>query len=467
MVDTGDRALSGIRSGAIMSAAAPTLSPCAAGGIGHAHSGRRTRDGYTASIGSHSRPHRDGSHTRGRDRLRSRRILILSGAVLLVLLALAAMRFITWEMPEDDGTNQSAHVRPQTLVPHPVIHISGNDDFASTAASEGWSGDGTSESPYVIENYDINASGGTYCIHVVSTTVHFVIRDCHFHDATPSPGGAGIYLETVKYAIVENCVSVRCGQFGFTAWNSDYVEFANCTARLAPVGIYLSGCDVGSSIIHCSCDNGTGVPLSYGLSAYSSDGAVLRDNYVRDFKSTGIVVSESPGVTVSNTTVWRSGCGIDFAHGGSGSVLSNNTIANCTLGIHVNLAYDNHIVDNRVENSSGYGVSLSSATGGNSVWRNEFLFNNVPGVQALDNGTGNLWNVSEIGNYWSDWTSPDIAEPYGIVDLPYEIDGTGGSRDYYPLTSQQVLIPEFSSLVVPALTMILAVVIVWRRRQSR
>ena len=55
------------------------------------------------------------------------------------------------------------------------------------------------------------------------------------------------------------------------------------------------------------------------------------------------------------------------------------------------------------------------------------------GVQCIDNGTNTHWNLSNQGNYWDDWTSPD-SNTDGIVDNPYNLVGTAGAKDFYPRT---------------------------------
>jgi len=52
-------------------------------------------------------------------------------------------------------------------------------------------------------------------------------------------------------------------------------------------------------------------------------------------------------------------------------------------------------------------------------------------IQAYDDGA-NRWNSSSYGNYWSDWTKPDINTD-GIVDMPYAI-ASGSNVDHYPTT---------------------------------
>ncbi|MCX8173788.1 MAG: fibronectin type III domain-containing protein [Thermoplasmata archaeon] len=56
-------------------------------------------------------------------------------------------------------------------------------------------------------------------------------------------------------------------------------------------------------------------------------------------------------------------------------------------------------------------------------------------IQACQSGysINKAWNLSCEGNYWSDWQEPDNNYD-GIVDLPYEIAGDAGAKDYSPLT---------------------------------
>jgi len=48
-------------------------------------------------------------------------------------------------------------------------------------------------------------------------------------------------------------------------------------------------------------------------------------------------------------------------------------------------------------------------------------------------GTNNQWNNSYIGNYYQDYIGEDIAPEDGIGDLPYNIPGISGEKDYFPI----------------------------------
>jgi nitrous oxidase accessory protein NosD len=93
----------------------------------------------------------------------------------------------------------------------------------------------------------------------------------------------------------------------------------------------------------------------------------------------------------------------------------------------------------------------------NKLSNNTFAFNNGVTsefdplyVQARDVVGSNSWNSAGSphgwGNYWNDWTTPDLNSD-GIVDDPYALDGGISVKDNYPLTSSPTAdIPEFGSL---------------------
>jgi len=118
---------------------------------------------------------------------------------------------------------------------HNPIHINGNEDFASQAATNGWPGNGTQENPYIIEGYEINANGGTYCIWIENTNVWFVIRNCILWNATSpmsEPDGAGIYLKNVQNGTIDNntCTNNYYGIYMYSSSNNE-VANNNCSGN--------------------------------------------------------------------------------------------------------------------------------------------------------------------------------------------------------------------------------------------
>ncbi len=356
---------------------------------------------------------------------------------------------------------QCAYSPPKTSEPtipariayteHEPILITGNTLFASKASSEGWPGDGTPGNPYVIEGYEIDAGGLAWCIHIESTDVHFIVRDCYLHDASYKyDDGAAIRFYDVSYGTVENCSVERSGRFGFLAWDSSHISFKNCTSHIAPIGIYLPHCHhitvAGSSFDNSGASGQLG--YKYGISIYNSDNVVAEDNKVWDYADNGLVTSASSNLFLCHNTLNGSSTGINLAHAVHFTIVANNTVLNSSVGVHVNLSNYNWFADNRIENSTGYGMWLTGTSTGNRVWNNSFLFNNPSGTQARDDVGTNFWNGTESGNFWSDWTTPDVSPADGIVDNPYVLDGDVGAMDYYPLAPSLTPIPEFNSPVI-------------------
>ena len=125
--------------------------------------------------------------------------------------------------------------------------------------------------------------------------------------------------------------------------------------------------------------------------------------------------------TISDSTL---GILIENVTLGTGLIIWN-VFSNNNVSIQVIDTANCSIVYNVLENNSDYSIKLSSTAINCSVFRNDFIDNNLGGgSQALDDGITNYWYYPEAskGNYWSD---------IGL-NLNYSINGTAGSVDFYP-----------------------------------
>jgi parallel beta-helix repeat protein len=181
------------------------------------------------------------------------------------------------------------------------------------------------------------------------------------------------------------------------------------------------------------------------MSLTSSVGCRIENNSFSDNVYEGMNICSTVDSVICNNTIENCRNGIVLTQYSNGNSIYNNSISNNRLiGIEIWL-YSTHnlIYNNLISQNVGYGVSINSWCERNRIWNNSFVENNGAGdvydaahIQAYDlNGksSGNLWNATGFGNYWSDWKTPDIAPPFGIVDDPYLIQGSGGAKDYFPL----------------------------------
>jgi len=276
-----------------------------------------------------------------------------------------------------------------TMTPHDPIFIIGNGGF--TAANGVVSGSGMANDPYVIENWDINASTANG-IEIRYTTAYFVIRNCFVEN------GEGAYYD------------------GIYLYNVANGGIDNNTCRNNYCGIYLESSH-NNTLNNNICENNKG----HGIHFVGSDKNILTNNTCLnngwdDTYYSGIVLNKSTKNNLSNNFIENSGA----------------------YGIFLcNVSINNVIRNNFIENHGYVGIGLSYSSN-NRIYHNNFV-NNL--TQAYDESS-NFWDdgYPSGGNYWSDYTgvdnywgeNQDIPGSDGIGDISYSIPGDN-NQDCYPL----------------------------------
>jgi len=233
------------------------------------------------------------------------------------------------------------------LTYHAPIYINGNDDFVSQATNEGWTGGGTENNPYIIENYDIDAST-KHGIYIENTDVYFIIRNCTIHDGKATDN-YGIYFYNVSNGKIENC----------TIYNNS-------------VGIYLHGSSSNDTITNCVIYNNT-----HG----------------------GIQLGSSSNNNIANCEVYNNSDGICLGSSSNYNSISNCLVYNNSYGIYL-LSSNNNIVKNSNLSNNGWGVLISDSSYNAlfdvKIWWNSYYNLGVSG-QCLEHynqtiGTSNIIN---------------------------------------------------------------------------
>jgi Periplasmic copper-binding protein (NosD) len=135
-----------------------------------------------------------------------------------------------------------------------------------------------------------------------------------------------------------------------------------------------------------------------------------------------------------------------------GTLLANNTVSNCSIGINHVWGYDNTACGNVIANSRGpalavggvynftffenfvannsVGIQMAEGSLGFTLYRNDFVNNDLQ-TEILNENLGS-WQMDngEEGNYWSDYTGIDFNMD-GIGDSPYMVKQ--GVSDRFPL----------------------------------
>ena len=243
--------------------------------------------------------------------------------------------------------------------PHGPIVIDGDANFSDTALLEGWPGDGSPETPYIIEGLDIDISSNDwYCISITNTQVNFIISNCNLTGASyhvighRGYSGAGIFLENVTNCeLVKNIIDSDA--HGIDAANLDSSTITDNTCNCENSGICLRG-STYNTIANNTCNDNEygGIRLddsSYNIVAnntcnskgwesinlrHSHDNTVVNNTCNYNVGEAAIRLEFSDSNTVFDNTCNNNEWGINL-HESYGNTLINNTCNNNTCGIYL------------------------------------------------------------------------------------------------------------------------------------
>ena len=215
----------------------------------------------------------------------------------------------------------------------------------------------------------------------------------------------------------------------------------------------LFGIRIGSDNIVLDCDghsiDGSYFKNSIGIYLYLRDNVVVKNCVVKDFYYGMFINAQNASVT-ENNFLDNNRTGISIRGDSSGSnnhfigfnnfernylyglilgsnnsvVQGNNFLDSIYAGLNIYLGGNNMIMDNVMGYNGLYGTQVSHSID-NTFWNNSFIGNGVKGAREVS--IGNNWNVSNTGNYWSDFKT-NIGYPYY-----YQIFGIGNGIDWHPI----------------------------------
>lgn len=254
---------------------------------------------------------------------------------------------------------------PRMAATHGSIHITSNSQF--TAGNGVTGGDGSYGNPYVIENWVIDASGGTG-IQIENTNVYVTIQYCSVSYVGWYPHYGIKLVNASGVAIINNSISNKILYAGIRLVSSD-----------------------NNTIINCTTSDSAG----HGILLESSHDNILTNNTASGNNNGGIGLDSSCNNTIKNNTASvnelgypYNGGGIKLKNGSNNNTLLENTVtANNVGGIYVESSNDNNITYNTASGNGNGGIRLVSA--GNNTIACNMAVNNTDGI-TLDSSSGNL-----------------------------------------------------------------------------
>lgn len=356
--------------------------------------------------------------------MRNKKVLILF-SVLFVFIVQASLISVTRGFESEDLKTSATYSVKK-------IHIDDTNpllDWNYTKHTYDWcSGNGTRYDPYIIENVEVVSNEtGVPCLLIANSDVYFVVRNCSFSNSTDGFGG-GILFDNVSFGqfIDNEVVNNEAGLFvddSFDCLFSDNLFYNNSFIAVI-IGesedIELSDNEISDSQI--------GVAL--GLSKYIT----ILNNEIYECEA-GLTYFSAHKYTAIGNNIHDNGMGYG-SMGSDFSLFSGNTLNNNNMSIYVmGDNYKNVFTENIIRNSTQYGILVEDASNiDNLFYKNYFYTNNI---SAIDNGTLNYWDDGAIGNYWDDYDGVD-ADGDGIGDTPYNVTGSAGSIDHYPICEIEV-----------------------------
>lgn len=313
-------------------------------------------------------------------------------------------------------------------------------NWSTTASTYDWcSGSGTWNDPYLIENVTIDGQDTVSCLTILhSKTAYFVIRNCTLFNSLTDTGYASLLLDDVNNGLLINntCYEGRSGVYlDNNSDNNTIVE--NILRDNLVNGIYLwDGCG-GNKIANNTLINNDYVGI---FLRWYSNGNNITDNIIKyngwgtyNFKEmSGIYIYTCLDNIISDNEITnnnRNGIYI-YSLCYDNEIINNNISENNYYGIRIDTNSDRTIITNNLIKDNNYGITIEDfESSDNEVYLNTFIENNF---QANDNGQNNEWDNGAIGNFWSDYPYAD-ADDNGIGDTPYDISGTAGTQDNYPI----------------------------------
>lgn len=178
--------------------------------------------------------------------------------------------------------------------------------------------------------------------------------------------------------------------------------------------------------------NGYGVYI-YSISTKTEDNVII-NNDILNSDSHGVYFwgngkNVSSNMIVGNLIQGSVSSGIHFRDQVSDNGIIGNSIRNNQRGINIDHGVKNVVFNNLIKDNTELGVytnRTSLANDENWIFNNTFMGN---AIHAMDESLNNLWNNTEIGNFWDNYTGTDT-DFNGIGDQPHVFNG---GIDYLPI----------------------------------
>ncbi|MFX0209528.1 MAG: right-handed parallel beta-helix repeat-containing protein, partial [Candidatus Hodarchaeota archaeon] len=248
--------------------------------------------------------------------------------IILITISLGVNSWILGQELQINAKNQSP-IKSIQYEDHSPILIDGNANFIAATTIEGWPGEGTPSSPYVIDGINITGPEDIHLIEIRNTDVYFQITNCSL-----TGGKRGIIFDNVKHSEISNNTVFNNGKHptghGIYLQNSGNITLVNNTVTNNPTyGVYLQNSENITLLKNTIINNGwlAGMAAGHGIYLRDSVNINLSTNLIINNGVNGIYLQNSGNNMISdnilvNDSLFLSGDLDDWLQ----AVVTNNSV---------------------------------------------------------------------------------------------------------------------------------------------
>lgn len=343
-----------------------------------------------------------------------------------------------------------------TNTPHAPIFLNGNNDVDNFCAGNGT--DGLSwATAYVIKFYDVDASNTGSCIEINSTDRYIIIQNCSLINSGLASQDSGILLNMTLFIRIVNC-TFENNVNGIFAWGCGGIIVTQNRFLNNKNAIYFY------DSMECRAEKNYMVSNDFGIYGYAVDHSIFSENYIVDNNNKGICFmgysdynsiycniimnSTVSSIYLAFSTEFDIYCNylndsfqMLYVGGCTNINITRNNITYGQNGIRIDSNTQNAKVrHNIISNQDDYGININNSLATlNLIFENVLSNNGIANV--LDSGTSNSWYYQTAGNYYDDYSTiyPGAVDQGGYWSIIYDIPGSAGSKDLYPLVNPPII----------------------------
>ncbi|TFH06650.1 MAG: hypothetical protein E4H14_10345, partial [Candidatus Thorarchaeota archaeon] len=292
---------------------------------------------------------------------------------------------------------------------HDTIHIMNDTDFENQATDESWLGDGSSDTPYLIQGYSIN-NDTHLSIEIIDVSLYFEIRDCTITSATPQNAG-GVSITNVTHGKIENCL-IAYKNTGLGIHDSTEFSIVNCTMNNNAAGATVENSN-HTTFSECYFTNTT---TGSGFYQDDSHWTSITDSDINDNGDYGVESYQSDYFTFTGNEVTGNGyAGLLLENSHYGEYQLNTVFANGDEGFIVTDSHHVILTENTIYDNDGYGLYLIGPEYGHFT-HNTIYGNRLEGIRYDTGGHSFIESNTVYDNGWINFEMGGVASGIQLAD---------------------------------------------------